>query len=211
MRLTSLCISRSLSHYRFCACSHLPRSSPTFVAPFANFRSYSSQTQASSSANSDIQRPGVAPDIDNIPKETPDLTPHDLTNRPKRLEPKIYYKLERLFEKVDYEWLTKIPPKGLPRLDLPESRPKRPVPPPRNGMTVEKFLKTIGRGCEEYIDKLDWEKLFTSTGFKLKQLGIPIRQQTTLIKTYDPHVCQEISERNLTFSEKALPSEKLCI
>jgi hypothetical protein len=82
---------------------------------------------------------------------------------------------------VDYEWLTKIPPKGLPRLDLPESRPKRPVPPPRNGMTVEKFLKTIGRGCEEYIDKLDWEKLFTSTGFKLKQLGIPIRQRKWIL------------------------------
>jgi hypothetical protein len=48
-------------------------------------------------------------------------------------------------------------------------------------MTVEKFLKTIGRGCDEYIDKLTWEKLMTSGSRQLKQLGIPCRQRKWIL------------------------------
>lgn len=61
-------------------------------------------------------------------------------------------------------------------------------------MTVEKFLKTIGRGCEDYIDKIEtWENLFTFKSRKLKELGIPTRQRKWILnwceryrQGYDP-------------------------
>lgn len=49
-------------------------------------------------------------------------------------------------------------------------------------MTVEKFLKTIGRGCEEHIDKIpDWWSLFNWKSEKLKEVGIPIRQRKWIL------------------------------
>lgn len=49
-------------------------------------------------------------------------------------------------------------------------------------MTVAKFLKTIGRGCDEYIDKFDtWDKLFTSKSRALKEMGIPLRPRKWIL------------------------------
>jgi hypothetical protein len=45
-------------------------------------------------------------------------------------------------------------------------------------MTVEKFLKAIGRGCAEYTDKFEsWEQLMGADRWALKNAGIPIRQR----------------------------------
>jgi len=49
-------------------------------------------------------------------------------------------------------------------------------------MTVEKFLNTIGRGCEVHISKFEtWEKLFSTRGRGLKELGIPLRDRKYML------------------------------
>lgn len=49
-------------------------------------------------------------------------------------------------------------------------------------MTVEKFLKTIGRGCGEYVEKFEsWDQLFTSKSRALKELGIPSRARKWIL------------------------------
>ena len=60
---------------------------------------------------------------------------------------------------------------------------KRPPTEPRGDMTVEKFLKTIGRGCEDHLDDFeDWSDLMTARGFALKQRGIPVRQRRWILR-----------------------------
>lgn len=61
-------------------------------------------------------------------------------------------------------------------------------------MTVEKFLKTIGRGCEDHVDKFkSWDSLFLTKSRGLKAMGIPTRQRKWILnwteryrQGYDP-------------------------
>lgn len=50
-------------------------------------------------------------------------------------------------------------------------------------MTVEKFLKTIGRGCEDYAEKFEgsWEKLFSSRTHQLRKMEIPLKQRKWIL------------------------------
>ncbi|EFC48938.1 predicted protein [Naegleria gruberi] len=57
------------------------------------------------------------------------------------------------------------------------------VPRRRRGITVESFLKNIGKGCEEHVDKFtSWEDLFTSKSLKLKVKEIPVAQRRWILK-----------------------------
>lgn len=51
-----------------------------------------------------------------------------------------------------------------------------------DGMTVEKFLKTIGRGCDELVEKFDsWEKLFSTRTHKLREMEVPLKQRKWIL------------------------------
>lgn len=57
------------------------------------------------------------------------------------------------------------------------------VPEPRNGWTVETFLKRIARGCEAHVDKFaSWEKLFTMRGRDMKAANIPVEQRRWIMR-----------------------------
>ncbi|KAG2387090.1 hypothetical protein C9374_002125 [Naegleria lovaniensis] len=57
------------------------------------------------------------------------------------------------------------------------------IPRRRRGITLESFLKNIGKGCEEHIDKFkSWEDLFTSKTLKLKAKEIPVAQRRWILK-----------------------------
>ncbi|KAF0984434.1 hypothetical protein FDP41_000333 [Naegleria fowleri] len=57
------------------------------------------------------------------------------------------------------------------------------IPRRRRGITMESFLKNIGKGCEEHIDKFkSWEDLFTSKSLKLKAKEIPVAQRRWILK-----------------------------
>jgi hypothetical protein len=60
----------------------------------------------------------------------------------------------------------------------------RPVPEPRAPFdTVEKFMRRIGRGCEDHISSFDsWDALFTSDSRKLKGFGIKPPQRKWILK-----------------------------
>ena len=52
----------------------------------------------------------------------------------------------------------------------------------RNGMTVETFLKTIGRGVEEAASKFKtWDELVTSDGDAMKAKGVKVRQRRWIL------------------------------
>jgi len=56
------------------------------------------------------------------------------------------------------------------------------VVPAREGMTKEIFLRTLARGCEDQIDKFKtWNSLFRTSGYKMRKLGIPIRQRRWIL------------------------------
>lgn len=49
-------------------------------------------------------------------------------------------------------------------------------------MNVEKFLKTIGRGVEEFAPKFaSWDELVLSTGEQLKTKGIAVRKRRWIL------------------------------
>jgi len=57
------------------------------------------------------------------------------------------------------------------------------IPRRRRGITVESFLKNIGKGCEEHVDKFkSWEDLFSSKSLKLKLKEIPVAQRRWILK-----------------------------
>jgi hypothetical protein len=50
-------------------------------------------------------------------------------------------------------------------------------------MTVEKFLRKIGKNCVEHADKFkSWEELMTLRSYRLKKLGIPLAQRKWILK-----------------------------
>jgi hypothetical protein len=52
-----------------------------------------------------------------------------------------------------------------------------------DGMTYEKFMNTIGRGCEEHMDKIgSWEALFTMKGEDMKAKEVPVRQRRWILR-----------------------------
>eukprot|EP01092_Planopodium_desertum_P012795 TRINITY_DN6074_c0_g2_i2.p1 TRINITY_DN6074_c0_g2~~TRINITY_DN6074_c0_g2_i2.p1 ORF type:complete len:209 (+),score=8.66 TRINITY_DN6074_c0_g2_i2:70-627(+) len=58
-----------------------------------------------------------------------------------------------------------------------------PVPEPRDGMTLEKFLKTIGRGAEEHVEKIQtWENLFNWRGKQFRRAEIPIKVRKWIMR-----------------------------
>lgn len=62
------------------------------------------------------------------------------------------------------------------------------------GLTVEKFLKKIGRGCEEHADKFEsWEELMGARSWELKMNDIPVGQRKWILK-----VCQRLRTGSLT-------------
>eukprot|EP01116_Phalansterium_solitarium_P001873 TRINITY_DN11706_c0_g1_i1.p1 TRINITY_DN11706_c0_g1~~TRINITY_DN11706_c0_g1_i1.p1 ORF type:complete len:237 (+),score=23.96 TRINITY_DN11706_c0_g1_i1:93-803(+) len=71
----------------------------------------------------------------------------------------------------------------MPEHPLPaESFPSM-IPPPRGGMTVELFLKRIGKDCGQYADKYNsWEELFTFKRRQLKNLEIPVQQRRWILR-----------------------------
>ncbi|KAL9650760.1 hypothetical protein ABK040_001812 [Willaertia magna] len=57
------------------------------------------------------------------------------------------------------------------------------IPRRRRGLTVETFLKAIGKGCEEHVDKFtSWDDLFLSKSQKLKKKEIPVAQRRWILK-----------------------------
>jgi len=85
------------------------------------------------------------------------------------------------------------------------------IVPPRYGMTVELFLKKIGKECSQHLDKFpNWEALMTSSLVDLRGLGIPIRQRKWIYRWVhkyklglEPsHIpCKSIARRNLQVRE----------
>eukprot|EP00026_Physarum_polycephalum_P015569 Phypoly_transcript_16282.p1 GENE.Phypoly_transcript_16282~~Phypoly_transcript_16282.p1 ORF type:complete len:225 (+),score=24.19 Phypoly_transcript_16282:70-675(+) len=74
--------------------------------------------------------------------------------------------------------------------DAPLKRWVEGVVPPRDGMTVELFLKTLGRGCDEYIEFFpSWDHLFLMKGRDMKMLGIPIHQRRWILRWVEAYRC----------------------
>jgi hypothetical protein len=114
--------------------------------------------------------------LNNIPEEQTELP--DRTYKPMKSKEKLHWRLENLVEKVDWSYFKNTPEKGFPQRKPAPIRPKEDLPPARGDMTVEKFLKAIGRGCAEYTDKFEsWEQLMGADRWALKNAGIPIRQR----------------------------------
>ena len=64
---------------------------------------------------------------------------------------------------------------------LKEREPREPVA-ARGDMTVEGFLKKIGRGAEEHVGKFEtFEALTVSSSESLKKLGIPVRRRRWIL------------------------------
>lgn len=50
------------------------------------------------------------------------------------------------------------------------------------GLTVETFLKKIGKECDEYVDKFEsWEELFTMKSEMMKKREIPCVQRKWIL------------------------------
>jgi len=78
--------------------------------------------------------------------------------------------------KKRYELLTRWSPYPPPRTWVEG------VVPPRPGMTKEIFLRTLSRGCDQYIDKFKtWDDMFLMSGNRMRQLKIPIEQRRWIL------------------------------
>ena len=111
-----------------------------------------------------------------VPTRPANEEPWDYMNRPKRRQGQLSRRLEKLIQLNDYYTIFH------PEVAEPTPKPPLVAPEARDGMTVEKFLKTIGRGCGEYVDKFEtWEKLFTTKSRALKDMGIPLRPRKWIL------------------------------
>jgi len=122
---------------------------------------------------------------DGVPLEEPDDTPHDGTNRPKRKEARYQKTLDKTMKMYNTWEVVKQPPRESKDYAHPPAVPRiEPViPEPRNGMTVERFLKTIGRDCPKYIENFtSWQNLFSTKGRKMKELGIDLLTRKYLLR-----------------------------
>eukprot|EP01128_Nolandella_sp_AFSM9_P007347 TRINITY_DN399_c1_g1_i1.p1 TRINITY_DN399_c1_g1~~TRINITY_DN399_c1_g1_i1.p1 ORF type:complete len:243 (-),score=63.65 TRINITY_DN399_c1_g1_i1:144-818(-) len=125
-------------------------------------------------------------DADGVPVRPHDYTSHDNTNRPKRDEMQFYQNSNKrmkqfntweLFNQVDETKGVKLnPPSPIPRL-------YGVVPEPRNGMTMEKFLKAIGRDIWTNYEETftSWEHLFRSRGNEMKKLEVAVRDRKYIL------------------------------
>ncbi|EPZ31627.1 hypothetical protein ROZALSC1DRAFT_28608 [Rozella allomycis CSF55] len=67
-------------------------------------------------------------------------------------------------------------------LSLFIKKQKETFPPRDPSHTVEWFLKTIRRECDQYIDKFkDWDHLFTVTSKEMEELGIHARARKKIL------------------------------
>jgi hypothetical protein len=74
---------------------------------------------------------------------------------------------------------------------LKKREPREPVA-ARGDMTVETFLKTIGRGAEEHAGKFaTFEALTVSSSETLKKLGVPVRRRRWIL-TWIEHYRQGV-------------------
>eukprot|EP00128_Syssomonas_multiformis_P011184 Colp12_sorted_trinity150504_noHs@19846 len=77
------------------------------------------------------------------------------------------------------------------------------VVPPRNGMTVEKFLQTIGQGAQDHLDKFPtWDALFRAHCIQLKLKGVPIQTRKYILnwvakyrEGVEPHPLRKTNKR----------------
>jgi len=64
------------------------------------------------------------------------------------------------------------------------------VVPPRAGMTVPIFLRTLGRGCDKYIDRFPtWNHLFLMKTRDMRVLGIPLHQRKWILRWVEAYRC----------------------
>jgi len=120
-------------------------------------------------------------DDDGVPLHPADYTPIGNKNRPKRqkveqfhavaTQMKKYNTLERASERADREPKKVVAPKYV-----------REVPVARKGMTVELFLKRIGRMNDKYTDKFtSWEHFWSHDGRMLKKAGVDLRDRKYIL------------------------------
>jgi hypothetical protein len=124
-------------------------------------------------------------DQDGVPIVPFDDTPHDLTNRPKRHEPKWHRNTTANMKEFNtYELLTTPKTdKGLLSLRKPPTpKIKGIVPESRNAMTVELLLKKIGRDCVQHLKHFNsWDALFQARGPDMKRLEIPLKDRKYIL------------------------------
>lgn len=112
-------------------------------------------------------------DQDGVPKEIPDETPMGNENRPKRKE--VDWWANTTFNMKRFNTLEWHEEKlaGWEKNPAPYPKVQRPIPEPRFGMTLEKFLKKIGRMSDQYLPLFrDWDHFWSCKSEQFKILGI---------------------------------------
>jgi len=127
----------------------------------------------------------VIVDHDGVPIEAADDKPHDMTSRPKRKEPQWHqYTAMNMDRYSTIEELRRVRTDGglaLRRVP-PKPKVKGYVPEPRHGMTVELFLKRIGRDCDKHVALFkSWEHLYASRGADLKERQVPLQDRKYIL------------------------------
>jgi len=85
--------------------------------------------------------------------------------------------------KINNTWeaFNRYPKERWDALTVPRIEPV--VPEPRNGMTLDKFLKSIGRECEQHVGKFkSWQHLFATKGKQMKGLGIGLADRKYILR-----------------------------
>lgn len=81
---------------------------------------------------------------------------------------------------------------------------ERPVVPARGDMTVEKFLKTLGRGIEEHVGKIPtWDDLMKMRSEDLKTAGISVPKQRRYILKWVENYRHGVDPRHLPIMSRS--------
>jgi len=121
-------------------------------------------------------------DEEGVPLKMVEFTPHNFRNKEKHPEILLGLRAIKTLTKFrNFEQYYKLHAQAIEKQKPVRKTPSVPIS-PRDGMNVEKFLKSIGRGCEEYVSKFtDWNDFVLSSGIKLKEKEIPIRQRRYML------------------------------
>jgi len=118
------------------------------------------------------------------------------------------YHFAKMIDTLSYEYLSAPPKLHYIPNTIGDKRPGHIVA-ARNGMTVEKFLKTIGRGCDAYIKSFDsWDDFASSRGREMKEKEIPIKQRKWMMRWLEKYRQGE-EPRFVKFTSKAHKNQSL--
>jgi len=148
-------------------------------------------------------------DEDGVPLKLNEFLPHNFRNKDKHPEISLGTRSINTLKKFrNFEKYYKIHAEA-EETQYPYKNPAPVVCPPRNGMTVDKFLKSIGRDCHQYTSKFkNWNEFITSTGYKLKEKEIPTRSRKYILDCLEKYR-QGKEPETLFFTSKTRRNSKL--